>query len=132
MYKCNPVTEYNKKAQHKKFERRETRVSMFMKLYSTGKIEQIPENKVQTLPDDPRSDEQMLDDEFCPSMATEPVEVMQAIEEKMDAYKQAIAELKEKSKAKQRYKNALSVVNNPASTAAQKFEAYKVLKELNV
>lgn len=130
LFTIKPSYEAPHRARHAKYERRETRVSEYMRLYSAGKLENIPESKIPTQPDDPRSTDQMLDDAFCPEMATEPVEVMQMIEDRLVDYQKAIAELKSGSAKKRRYSQALSVMKNPQSTEAQKFEAAKVLREL--
>lgn len=132
LYREKPVFERNSKLPHAKFERRETRVSEFMRLYSTGKLENIPENKTQELPDDPRSEDAMFDDGFCPEFGTEPVEVFQMIEDMKEKYDAAIAEIKDNSKKYKRYKLAMSIFNNPQSSLAQKTQAANVLRELKL
>lgn len=132
LYRENPVYERNVRTPHKDFERRETRVSEFMRLYSAGRSEQIPECKIQTLPDDPRSEDAMFDDAFCPGMGTEPVEVFQMIDDMMEKYEAAIKEIKDSANNCKKYKNALSVYKNPNSSQDQKYNAAKILRELKI
>lgn len=139
------------KSNHAEYEIKETRVSDFLRRYGTGHIEDVPQNKAPEISNervssamdtilDKKANEverskafEVLNEEtegFIPSMATETIDVLAEIEANKERFEKAFNEIELTKTASKKYKDALSVINNPNAPLDAKREAYATLDSL--
>lgn len=129
--RIKPVCEVlDYKNKHKDFEIKETRVSDYLRRYGTGHIEDVPQNTAPEVRDD-RTVEQMLEEPFVEHLSTEPVDVIMLIDANRERFEKAFKELELTKTQHKRFKDALSVINNPNASHDSKREAYSILEELS-
>lgn len=139
------------KSNHPEYEIKETRVSDYLRRYGTGHIDDVPQNRapevanerVTTAMDtilDKKANEvarskafEVLNEEtdgFVPHMSTETVDVLEEIEANKERFEKALKDIELTKTASKRYRDALSVINNPNASTDAKREAYSILNGL--
>lgn len=126
--KRTPELEKVSQLRHPDFKFTETRVSEFLRLYGSGKIQNLPEDPRPEVVDN-RSTDEMLADPFQPTMATEPVEVLAMFQEKAADFQKAIDDALLTAKDAQRKDELLEVLNSSTSFD-EKQEALEELEEI--
>lgn len=130
MYKHRkPVYERVSSERHADFEVKDTRVSDYLRKYGTGHIDDFPTTSAPEVHDD-RSEEEMLNSEFEPSMATETIDILMEIDRNKDRFKAAVDEIELTEKQKKDFNDAMDALDDPNSPLDRKREAYSILQEL--
>lgn len=114
---------------HAEFEVKDTRVSDYLRRYGTGHIEDLPTTSAPEVKDD-RTEEEMLNSEFEPTMATESVDILMEIERNKERFEKAVAEIELTASQKKRFDDAVRVLNDDNASIDSKREAYSILQEL--
>jgi hypothetical protein len=127
--RCKPIGEKLSYDNHPEYEIRETRVSEYLRRYGTGHIEDLPQTSAPEVSDE-RSVDQMLEDEFTPHMSTETVDVLMMIDENRERFEKAAQDIEMTDKMRQKYENAMRVINDSNASMDAKREAYSVLDSL--
>lgn len=115
---------------HPEHENRNTRVSEYLRKYGQGKIDQLPQDYRATVTDS-RTTDQMLDStDPEPTMATEELDILCQIQNAKERFAKMDSDIKFTKKQKDRFDNAIRVINDSNATYDQKQEALRVLDQL--
>lgn len=124
------ICEHNSDIEHKEKQNVDTSVAHMFEKFRTGRIEDLPTTRVPEMPEDTRTDEEMLNDDFTPGLGTDPIELMNRYAALRESLEKDFAEFKSKKKDQKKYKDALSVIDNPQSTPEARARAYQTLDAL--
>lgn len=123
-----PQLERVSKQPHPDFQFVETRVSEFLRLYGSGKIQNLPEDPRPEVQDN-RSTDEMLADPFQPTMATEEVEILAMFQEKAEDFEKAMQDAILTHKDQERAEELLNILKN-STDFEEKQSAYDELEEI--
>lgn len=122
--------EHNSGVKHPEYQDRITSVSHLYEKYRTGKIEDMPSTSLPQMPDDDRSDDEMLNDLFVLGLGKDELDIMNRYKEVRDKLEEEFAQFKLSKEKEKKYKAALEILDNPASSSKEKFQAYQELEAL--
>lgn len=126
--KCN--SEFNDGIAHPDHEERNTRVSEYLRKYGQGKLEVLPtDNRPQV--EDPRTvDEMLAGDNNEISMADDELDIITRLQDASDHFQEVFAEIELTKQQKEKFDNAVKVLNDPNASTEKKVDAYRILDEL--
>lgn len=125
-----PVVEHNSTVEHKEHQERITSVAHLYEKYRTGKIEDMPRSSLAQMPDDNRSDDEMLNDDFILGLGRDELDIMKRYQELSDKLRAELDNLRLTKEKKKKYQEALAVIDNPQSSQRAKAEAYQTIEML--
>jgi hypothetical protein len=127
-----PVYEVNSGVEHPEHQVINTRVSHYLRLYATGKINEFPTNGLAEnpeLPQDLRND--LLNRNLpLPEIGTDPVEVMDYLAKNRSHYEDLIKDYNLCLSDKEKYDEAMSVINSKDASPEAIDQAVRVLEAI--
>lgn len=123
-------TEHNQYVEHPEHQERITSVSHLYEKYRTGKIEDMPSTSLPQMPDDPRSDDEMLNDDFVLGLGKDELDIMNRYKAIREKLQEEFKTIKMDAENKKKYEDALAVLDDPNSTPKQKAVAYQTIEKL--
>lgn len=127
-----PHYEENSCVEHPEHQVINTRVSHYMRLYATGKISEFPTNGLRENPELPEGlRKDLLNRNLpLPEHGTDPVEIMDYLNSNRDRLESLVQDYNLAISDRQRYDNAMSVINDPNSTPEQISVAVRTLESI--
>ena len=116
---------------HPDYESRNTSVSDYFLRFSTGKQDQMPLDPRSEVTDERPDEEKIEDDSLINSLGCDDLDVIMEMEENSKKFQEALADIELTKTQRKQFDDATNVLNNPNSSAEQKYEAYELLKELS-
>lgn len=128
----DPHYEENSGVEHPEHQVINTRVSHYMRLYATGKISEFPTNGLRENPELPEGlRKDLLNRNLpLPEHGTDPVEIMDYLNSNRDRLESLVQDYNLAISDRQRYDNAMSVINDPNSTPEQISVAVRMLESI--
>lgn len=121
------VFEKNNHVPVKGFERKNTRVSEYLRKYGTGHLENVPTDNRPEMTDDRNVDE-MLADGFEPAQfGTDALDVLAELDSKKAAYEKAVQEIELTKKERQQFDELTAILNDPNASDEKKYEVMRKL-----
>lgn len=127
-----PAFEQNDGVLHPEHQVVNTRISYYMKMYASGKIDELPTTNMvpdRELPDGVRNE--LLNGVLpIPEMGTDPVEVMEYLNENREKFINLVNEYNLCVTDREKYDRAISVLNDKNASIDEKIEASAVLQKI--
>lgn len=114
---------------HPDYESRNTRVSEYLRKYGTGKLDNLPRD-TRPVVNDERSPDEMMNDEFVDTMATDELDVMQQLDAAKERFEKMADTIRQTKTNRVKFDNAMKVLNDPNSSYESRKDAYRILDEL--
>ena len=129
--KCKPEYEKLSSIPHPDYEVRDTRVSDYLRKYGQGKLEVMPQDNRPEVHDD-RTEEEMLNSpqSAVDTFGADALDVMQEIENNRERFEAMETAIEMTKTERQKFDNAVKVINDPNSSESQKLAAIRVLDDL--
>lgn len=125
-----PKYESNSGVEHPEFEKRNTRVSEYLRKYGQGKIDTLPTDTRSEVKDERSVDEMLEVDDVTNRMDTEQLDALLEMQAKADDFEAAFKDIELTKTQKQQFDKAVSVLKDKNASYELVSDAYRILEEL--
>lgn len=115
---------------HPEHQNRDTTVSSYLMKYGQGKIDEFPSDTRPEIKDN-RSVDEMLDEGDPFGLGTEELDVLTALQDSADKWMNVRSEAIQNEKDREKFDNAVKVLNDPNATLDAKRDAYAIIEKLD-